>query len=489
MRRTGTGTVALATMVLLTGCGSGLPAGTTAITVGRTVVRTDSLLDAAGVLFSIADSATVPPLGPVRTWFESRALAGLPAIEAARAVGAAPISVILEAWSSRTVADTVCGRVAPGGRICLAGNAAVNGRIASFLEAASAAYRQVADASLPRVSAAERLEDLSDVRAALTRGKALDSAVMAYSGYGDLSFEVTLARTFSTGGTTPGVDPARPRDNRAIFLTPDPVFTARRSYRSAAYVWLMLAHQMSHAVVSRLFEEQPELLSHGFHLSTAVEPEMARFGYSGVFWDETLGEQLARALTARILRATSPTVSWAARADALVLGMALAPWLEDALARYEAHRDSFPTLSHFAPRLAAALDAVPLDTCRGAPSPGVLLAAVERHRAVVRWMAPDSPFRARGLRLGDTVVTVDGDSVAGTEVLLPTRQLNAKWSQRLPAELGILGIRRRGTVYGVSVPIAWVPRAAVRVASQARPEGDGSAAPHPICRWITRAVR
>jgi hypothetical protein len=472
-------------------CGAELPRDTTHFTVGRTVVRTDATLDLAGVVFSIADTATVPARGPVRHWLEAlRPLRADTPLVLARALGAAPVSIVLETFAAGEQPDSACGDVAPGRRLCLTGNDAVRRDVAAFLAAVARAAPALTAVPLDDVSEAARLRDLSDVYTALTRGKALDSAVSAYSGYADLSFDVTLARTLETGNTAPGVDPARPSASRGrIFLPPDPVFPVR-SYRSPSYVWLVLIHQMSHEAVRRLFEERPELLAHGFHLREAAEPEMARVGYAGLFWDEILGEQLARALTVRILRATSPTVTWAARADALNQGMALVPWLEDVLARYESQRDRYPTLAAFAPDLAAALDTIPLDTCRGAPSPRVGLAGVERHRAVVRWLADDSPFRAARLLEGDTVLTIDGDSVAGNELLLPTRQLNLKWSQHLPFELGTMTIRRRGRSYGVSVPINWIPRRAVRIASQARSavQAPGDTVP-PICRWITRARR
>lgn len=481
----------LITTAILTGCGSQLPPGTTEFTVGRTVVRTDSMLDLAGVLFSISDTSLVAPRGPVRHWLEGlRPLAGDSAMVLARAVGAAPVSAILEGWSGAPAADSVCGLVAPDERVCFTGAAPVRATVSTFLASARGAWSRIMAVPLDLMTTEQRLQDLADVYTALTRGKAMDSAVIAYSGYGDLTFDVTLARTLATGSSTPQVDPARPLGpRRTIYLPPDAVFPVR-AYRSPNYVWLVLLHQMSHDVVRRLFAERPELLAHGFHLREAAEPEMAKVGYTGVFWDETLGEQLARAVTVRILRATNPTATWAARSDALNGGMALVPWIEDALAQYEARRDSFPTLSAFAERLAAAVDAVPLDTCRGATSPGLAVAGVAHHRGVVTWIAPASPFRAQRLLVGDTVLTIDGDSVAASELALPTRQLNVKWAQHLPAELGMLTIRRGGRTYGLSVPINWERRPAVRVASQSR---DAVRAPAdsvaPICRWITRARR
>ncbi len=474
----------------LTACGSPLPEGATSFTVGRTTVRTDSLLDVAGVVFSTADTSQVPPRGPVRHWLE--ALTGHRADEAYRRaadLGSAPMSTPLEVWATRGSADSVCGLVAPGRRVCLGGNHAVRRQTEAFLDAAAGAAARLGALGLDGVSAAARRRDLADVRTALTGSRALDSAVAAYAGDPDLAFDVTLARTFAISGTTPSVDPTRSGlPGGRIFLPPDNVFP-QRSYRSPNYVWLVLAHQMSHEVVRRLFAERPELLRHGFGLRAAIEPEMTRVGYAGLFWDEILEEQLARAVTVRILRATNPTATWAARADALNQGMALVPWFEDVLARYEQRRDSFPTLGAFAPHLAAALDSIPLDSCRGARSPGVALAGVARHRAVVAWMADDSPFRARRLEVGDTVLTIDGDSVAASSLQLPTRQLNLKWAQHLPAELGMMAIRRGGRGYGVSVPIEWQPRLAVRIASQAPGAARTSPDTLPICRWITRARR
>ncbi len=467
-------------------CSADLPRGTTEFTVGHTVVRTDSILDVVGAVFSVADTSLVPPRGPVRRWLVALTPQfGDTPFARARELGAAPISAILTAWTSGAEADSTCGMVAPGRRVCLAGNAPVLRQIRAFTGATSAAYGRIAATGLEGINTEARLRDLADVYTALTKGKALDSAVIAYTGYPDLQFEVVLARTLYPTNLTPGLDPARPGGTgRTIFVVPDPTFPVR-SFRSPNYIWLTLVHQMSHEAVRRLFAERPELLAHGFHLREAAEPEMAVMGYAGVFWDETLGEQLARAITVRILRATNPTATWAARAEAMTQRMELVPWLEDALGRYEAQRDSFPTLAAFAPHLAAAIDTIPLDTCRGARSPQVALAGVAHHRAVVAWLGDGSPFRAQRLQVGDTVLTLDGDSVSAAELLLPSRQLNVKWAQHLPAELGMMSIRRGGRTYGVQVPIEWTPREAVRVAALTR-DTSGTV---PICRWITRAVR
>jgi hypothetical protein len=285
--------------------------------------------------------------------------------------------------------------------------------------------------------------------------------------------------------TTPTLDPARPRGTpRRLFLTPDAVFPTR-SYRSPNYTWLALGHQMMHEVVRKLFADHPEILQHGWALRPSLESEMATLGYPGLFWDDVLGEQLARTMEIRMLALSSPTLTWAARAEALTANTALVPYLEDVLMRYEKDRARYPDLGSFAGELAAALDTIPLDSCRAAPSPGLGLIGVARHRAVVGWMAETSPFRSRRLLIGDTVVAVDGDSVSAGGLLTPTRQLVLAWAQHLPYELGILDIRRGGRNYSVQAPINWVARTQVRVASQAR-------APHaaelPICRWVTQRV-
>jgi hypothetical protein len=214
---------------------------------------------------------------------------------------------------------------------------------------------------------------------------------------------------------------------------------------------------------------------------------MNRAGYSGLFWDESLGEQLARAITIRVLGTTRRPLVWAARSEALSTNMSLVPWLEDALLRYEQARDSFPSLSAFAGELGAALRAVPVDSCRAAPSAGIALVAVARRRAEVRWLAADSPLRARGLLEGDTVVAVDGDSVSAGGLLVPTRHLLRKWDQHLPFELARIGIIRRGRTYEMEVPVNWVRRGEVRIPSLRRPAAGGGEL--PICRWVRSAVR
>jgi hypothetical protein len=471
--------------LLLAACDTDLPPGSESFTVGHTLVRTDSALDVVGVVYRLADTATVPPRGAVRHWLQQLTLAlDDPAIQAARAPGLMPVSLILETYVQPDRPDTACGWIAPGEQRCFTGNDAVRRQVRDFLAAAPSF--QPRTVGLEGLSREERRRDLADVYVALTKGKSLDSAVMAYSGYHDLRFDVTLARTLTTGNTTAALDPARPfGPSPRIFLTPDHVYNSR-SYRSPNYIWLALSHQMVHEVVRRVFVQHPELLRHGFPLRDAVAPEMNRIGYTGLFWDEAFGEQLARAVTIRVLALSSPSITWAARSDALNAGMTLVPWLEDALMRYEQARERYPTLGDFADRLALALDSVPTDACQASESPGVALIGVARHRAVVGWMADRSPFRARRLLIGDTVLAIDGDSASAAGLLTPTRQVNLAWARHLPFELAMLDIRRAGHDYVVQGPIRYVPRQQVRIASQARRIASDTL---PICRWVTRARR
>lgn len=117
------------------------------------------------------------------------------------------------------------------------------------------------------------------------------------------------------------------------------------------------------------------------------------------------------------------------------------------------------------------------------------LAGVARSRAVVVWLADDSPFRARGLTVGDTVLTIDGDSVSAGDLLTPTRQLYLTFAQHLPAELATLDVKRGARVYRVQVPIGWVSRATARVASQAPTVNQRVGGEWPICTWVRRALR
>ncbi len=125
--------------------------------------------------------------------------------------------------------------------------------------------------------------------------------------------------------------------------------------------------------------------------------------------------------------------------------MALVPWLEDALATYEKNRANYPTLSDFAGELTGAIAAIPVDSCRAATSPDVALVGISRDRAVVGWIGDHSPFKARGLLVGDTVVAIDGDSVSAGGMMVPTRQLYLDFSQHLPAELATLTIGAAAT--------------------------------------------
>jgi hypothetical protein len=486
--RRGIALAAAASIVAAAGCGGKLPDGVTHFTVGRTVVRVDSTLDAIGVLWRMADSVTVAPRGPARHWLQALApRLGDSVFQRARHVGLAPIALLLDTWAQPARRDTVCGLLAPGERRCFTGNEPMVARMRDFLDAARAYAPQTAGLEL--LDAAARHRDLEDVYVALTAAKALDSAVLAYSGYDDLTFDVTLARTLPTGRTSPSVDPAVPRaPDWRIFVAPDPVF-AQRSFRSPTYIWLTLGHQMSHRAVDRLLAEHPELLERSIRLRPAIEGEMVRAGYSTTLWDEAFEEQLARAVTVRVLNAARPTLLWAARAEQLQSNMAIVPWLEDALARYEAGRARFRTLSDFAAELGAALDSIPLDSCRAAPFPQLALVGVDRHRSVVGWMAANSPFRARGLLVGDTVTAINGDSVSGGGLMVPSRQLNMAIGQNLPFELGILGIRRRGRDYDVSVPIQWTLRPIVRVASANVAAAAASGGAANACRWVTRVVR
>jgi hypothetical protein len=164
------------------------------------------------------------------------------------------------------------------------------------------------------------------------------------------------------------------------------------------------------------------------------------------------------------------------------------PWLEAALERYEVARAAYPSLSAFAGEMAKALDAIPMDSCRAAPSPGVARVAAGRNRAVVGWLADDSPFRAKGLAAGDTVVAIDDDSVSAGGLLIPTRQILFDFSDHLPAELASIDYRRGGRTASAQVPITWVGRTTVRVASQA-PAPRASGAELTICPWVRRALR
>lgn len=475
---------------LTAGCGGKLPKGVDHFTVGSTTVRVDSTLDLLGVLWRVSDSATVPPRGPARHWLQSLTpqLAD-PPFARAHAVGPAPISLLLETWLAPDRPDTACGLLAPGVRRCFTGNAPVKQSMRAFITAATAYAPRVASLALDGLSDDARHQDLEDAYVALTAGKALDSAVAAYSGYDGMTFDVTLARTLPTGFTTPQVDPVIPRAPEfRIFISPDPVFF-QRSFRSPTYLWLVLSHQMSHRVVRRLLAEHPVLVDRTIHLRPAIEGEMVRSGYATVLWDDALEEQLARAVTVRILSATNPTLLWAVRADQLQSNMALVPWLEDALLRYEQDRGRFATLSDFAPTLAQALDSIPLDSCRAAPFPDIALVGVDRHRAIAAWVAPSSPFRSRGLREGDTVVAVNGDSVSAGTLMLPSRQLHGAIGQNLPFELGIIGIRRGGREYDVAVPIQWVRRPIVRIASANREAAAQLGGASDACRWVRRVVR
>jgi hypothetical protein len=471
-------------------CTSELPPGTTSFTIGRTTVRTDSALDITGLVLRLSDSVDFPTVGPLPRWKLALGTElGDTAFKLAEALGPTPVGPVLETWGGRSAADSVCGWLAPGVRRCFGGDVRQQRARAAFLTAAAAFVPRAAPLALEGLSAASRLRDLSDVYTALSAGRPLDSIVAQYTGYPDQSYDVMLARTFWPRFEPP-VDPARwyPSQGNRVFLAPDPTFPDR-SYRSPGYIWLTLGHQMAHFAVRRLFADHPELLERTVKLRATVEGDMARTGYAPVFWDEELGEQLARAITVRALAKARPTLTWAARTEALSNNMALVPWLEDALARYEKDRARYPTLSAFAGELATALDAVPMDSCRAAPSPGVALLGVARDRAVVRWLADDSPFRARGLTVGDTVLTIDGDSVSAGDLLTPTRQLYLTFAQHLPAELATLNVKRGSRVYSVGVPITWVSRATARVASQAPTVNRKVNGEWPICTWVRRAVR
>jgi hypothetical protein len=471
-------------------CTSQLPRGTASFTVGRTTVRVDSTLDVTGLVLRLADTTDFPTVGPLLHWQLALSTEQHDsAFALAKALGPTPVGPVLTAWAASDAADSACGWLAAGVHRCLGGNTGQKRAVNAFLAAARAFVPRAAPLALGGMSAASRLQDLSDVYAALADSRSLDSIIAAYTGFGDQTYDVVLARTFWPRYEPP-VDPARwePALGNRVFLVPDPTFP-ERAYRSPGYVWLALGHQMAHAAVRRLFAEHPEVLERSVQLRATVEGDMALKGYSPAFWDEELGEQLARAVTVRALFNARPTLTWAARTEALSLNMALVPWIEDALGRYEKDRARYPTLSAFAGELAAALAAVPFDSCRAAPSPGVTLVGVERSRAVVAWLADDSPFRARGLAVGDTVLTIDGDSVSGGDLLVPTRQLYKEFSQHLPAELATLDVRRGGRSYHLEIPIGWVARATARVASQSRSVNQRVKGELSICTWVRRAVR
>ncbi|HXY68567.1 MAG TPA: DUF4932 domain-containing protein [Gemmatimonadales bacterium] len=477
--------LAVAGALALAACTSELPRGSTSFTLGNTTVRVDSTLDLVGLVLRLSDTADIPPLGPLKKWNVALGTErGDSAFELARALGPTPVGPVLEAWASPVAPDSACGLIAAGVRRCFTGNRPQAAALARFVAAARAFAPRAAPLTFEGLNAAARLRDLSDVYVALSEAKAPDSVLAAYSGYAGQRYDITLARTFWTRQLSPSVDPVswtHTLGNR-IFLAPDAVFPDR-SYRSPSYIWTAVGHQMAHAIVRRLFAEHPEILERTVQLRPTVEAAMARGGYAPVFWDEDLGEQLARAITIRALLEAKPTVAWPLRTEAMEANMALVPWLEDALARYEKNRPAYPSLSAFAGELTRAIAAIPLDSCRAAASPDIALVGVARGRAVIGWIGDRSPFQGRGLLTGDTVLAVDGDSVSAGDLMLPTRQMYLDFSQHLPAELATLSIRRGGRIYGVEVPINWGPRAVTRVASQA----PGTA--EPICGWVQRAIR
>ncbi len=466
-------------------CTSELPRGTTSFTLGHTTVRVDSTLDLVGLVLRLADTADIPPLGPLQKWFVALGTERRDsAFTLARALGPTPVGPVLEAYASPATPDSACGWIAPGVHRCFTGNAPQQRALERFITAARAFAPRAAPLAFEGMNADTRQRDLSDAYIAMSESKAPDSLLAAFSGYGGQSYDITLARTFWTRQFSPSVDPvswSQALGNR-IFLTPDPGFPDR-SFRSPSYFWLAAGHQMAHGIVRRLFAEHPEILERTVQLRPTVEAAMAGAGYAPVFWDEALGEQLARAITIRALVAAKPTLAWPLRTEAMGANMALVPWLEDALAQYEKNRARYHDLSAFAGELAGAIAAIPLDSCRAAASPDVALVGVARNRAVVGWVGDHSPFKSRGLLVGDTVLAIDGDSVSAGGLMVPTRQLYLDFSQHLPAELATMSIRRGGRVYGIEIPINWVPRAVTRVASQAR------AAVEPICTWVRRAIR
>jgi len=469
----------------LAACTSELPKGTTSFTLGHTTVRVDSTLDLVGLVFRLSDTSDIPTLGPLQKWNVALGTErNDSAFALARALGPTPVGPVLEAYASPGVPDSACGWIAPGVHRCFTGNGAQQRALDRFIRAARAFAPRAAPLTFEGMNAEARQQDLSDVYVALADSKAPDSLLAAYSGYAGTTYDIVLARTFWTRQLSPSVDPvswSHALGDR-IFLTPDPSWPDR-AYRSPSFLWLSAGHGMAHAIVRRLFAEHPEILERTVQLRPTVEAAMARAGYAPIFWDEALGEQLARAITIHALLTAKPTLAWPIRTEAMGANMALVPYLEDALAKYDQNRAKYPTLSDFAGELTAAIAAIPIDSCRAATSPDVALVGVSRDRAVVGWIGDHSPFKARGLLVGDTVLAIDGDSVSAGGLMVPTRQLYLDFSQHLPAELATLSIRRGGRVYGIEVPINWGPRAVTRVASQSRE------AVEPICTWVQRAVR
>ncbi len=476
---------ALALALAAAACSSELPPGTDSFTLGRTTVRVDSTLDLVGLVLRLADTADIPSLGPLYKWNVALGTErGDSAFTLAEALGPTPVGPVLADYAAPDAPDSACGWIAPGVHRCFGGDAAQKRAVDRFIVAARAFAPRAAPLAFEGMNAAARHRDLTDAYIALAGTMPPDSLLAAYSGYGGLHYDITLARTFWTRAYSPSLDPVdwSAALGDRVFLAPDPAFPDR-SYRSPSYMWLAAGHQMAHAIVRRLFAEHPEILERTVYLRPTVEAAMARAGYAPVLWDEDLGEQLARAITIRALVVAKPTLAWPLRGEALENNMALVPWLEDALAVYEKNRAQYPTLSAFAGELTRAIAAIPLDSCQAATSPDVALVGISRGRAVVGWIGDRSPFRSRGLLVGDTVLAIDGDSVSAGGLMVPTRQLYLDFSQHLPAELASLTIERGRHVYGIGVPINWAPRGITRVASQAH------SAVEPICNWVQRAVR
>ena len=211
---------------------------------------------------------------------------------------------------------------------------------------------------------------------------------------------------------------------------------------------------------------------------------MVRSGYAPLFADEALGEQLARAITVRIMRAAQPhrPLGGAHRGPQHQHGAgAVARGRADAL-RGGARRATRAS-PRFAGELARTLDSIPMDSCRAAPSPAWRWSALACTAPWWRGSRPPRRSAPSGLLVGDTVVAVDGDSVSAGGLLMPDAPAALRLLRPPPRRAGHLDIRRGGRVYGIQIPINWGMRAVTRVASQSR------AAVEPICTWVRRAVR
>ncbi|HVP12736.1 MAG TPA: DUF4932 domain-containing protein [Phycisphaerae bacterium] len=117
-----------------------------------------------------------------------------------------------------------------------------------------------------------------------------------------------------------------------------------------------IAHEFCHSYTNPIVEEHlDQLKPAGERLFARCKAQMQQQAYSN--WDAMMRESMVRACVVRYMRSSSGRIaSWTEAREQASRGFKWVGDLADLLAEYEAHRDTYPTLDAFMPRVVEFFD-------------------------------------------------------------------------------------------------------------------------------------